>query len=239
MIASPCLYVGDVTHWRLRPRRHHLRYRAFWMLLDLDRLKDAARRLRFFSHNAPNIFSLNDRDFGNGGAISLRQQADESLRSAGFGPATRVHLFCMPRIIGYAFNPLSLYFCADDAGDVFAIIYEVHNTYGERHRYVLPWQAHGIAEADKAFYVSPFLQADMRYRFDASMPGERLALKIEGNDADGPIILAHLSGERRELSDASLFRLFVAVPLLSLKVIAAIHWQAAKMWLKGFRPAKL
>ncbi len=239
MIASPCLYVGEVAHWRLRPKKHRLRYRAFWMLLDLDVLNGTAQKLRLFSHNAPNIFSLHDRDLGDGGVASLRRQADESLQSAGFKPAARIHLFCMPRIVGYAFNPLSLYFCADEGGDVFAIIYEVHNTLGARHCYVLPWRQGAAEEVDKAFYVSPFLQADMRYRFETSLPTDAIGLKIEGRDGNGPIIVARLSGERRELSDASLFRLSVAMPFLSLKVIAAIHWQAAKMWLKGFRPASV
>jgi uncharacterized protein len=239
MIASSCLYVGEVAHWRMRPRQHRLRYRAFWMLLDLDRLADITQRLWLFSHNGLNAFSLNDRDFGNGGTESLRQQADASLQAAGFKPAARIHLLCMPRIVGYAFNPLSLYFCADGNGDVFAIIYEVHNTFGERHRYVLPWRPGKTEETEKAFYVSPFLQTDMRYRFDASIPGDRVALKIEGGNADGTIIVASLEGARRELRDGPLLRLFVGIPMLSLKVIAAIHWQAARMWLKGFRPARL
>lgn len=237
MIAS-CLYVGDVGHWRFTPKRHQLRYRAFWMLLDLDRVDEIAKPLRLLSHNAPNVFSFNDRDFGDGGPGSLRQQADGWLAEAGLNRATSIYLFCMPRIVGYTFNPLSVYFCADADGHVFAMIYEVHNTLGERHRYVLPWRAGERQETSKAFYVSPFLQADMRYRFDASTPDERIALKIEGSNADGPIIVARLSGERRELRDASLLGLFVGMPLLTLKVIAAIHWQAAKMWLKGFRPVR-
>ncbi|NIK47445.1 hypothetical protein FHS46_001762 [Variibacter gotjawalensis] len=205
------------------------------MLLDLDRLDDISRGLRLFSHNAPNVFSIRDRDFGDGGATSLRAQADATLRDSGLPEATRVQLFTMPRVFGYGFNPLSLYFCSDDAGDLFAIIYEVHNTFGERHRYALPWREGRTEETAKAFYVSPFLHNNMRYRFDASEPGERITLKIEGGDSEGPLIVARLHGERRKLTDTSLLRLLVSIPLLTLKVIAAIHWQAAKMWLKGFR----
>jgi DUF1365 family protein len=234
------LYRGTVMHQRLRPRRHRLRYRVFTLLLDLDGLDDVAARLRLFSRNRFNLFSFHDRDYGAGTSETLRDQVERHLREAGIdadgGP---IRLLTMPRLLGYAFNPLSVYFCYRRSGALAAILYEVSNTFGERHSYVIPVIGDSgrpiRQECAKRLYVSPFLDMDMTYSFRVIPPDRRVGIAISGRDAQGPIIVASLFAERAALSDSGLALAFVTYPLLTLKVIAGIHWEALLIWLKGIR----
>src|SRR5262245_13953970 len=140
MTEPSCIYAGHVIHHRLRPRVHRLRYRVFWLLLDLDDIDHLAKKLRFFSRNRFNLFAFFERDFGDGTAVPLLTQAQTLLQRAGCQPGEvgTIKLLCMPRMLGYAFNPLSIYFCYRRDGALEAMIYEVHNTFGERHSYVIP-----------------------------------------------------------------------------------------------------
>jgi len=233
------LYVGAVMHRRVRPRPHRLRYRVFWMLLDLDEIGDLPRWLWMFSHNRFNAASFYDTDHGDGSRRPLRQQIERHLRQAGIDTEGGViRLLCMPRVFGYGFNPLSVYFCHCRDDSLAAIVYEVHNTFGERHSYLIPVQkADGAIDqrCKKSFYVSPFIAMDMTYEFRIALPDERVNLAIRTVDQDGLLLAAALTGDRVALTDAALLRALLAYPLLTLKVIGAIHWQALRMWLKGFR----
>lgn len=234
------LYVGSVIHRRLRPRPHRLRYRVFWMMLDLDEIDALAQRLPAFSRNHFNAVSFYDRDHGDGSTTPLREQVERHLQSAGIeldgGP---IRLFCMPRIFGYGFNPLSVYFCYRARGALAAILYEVHNTFRQRHCYLFAVDdgAGTIIEqhCQKAFYVSPFMDMEIAYAFRVAVPDQRIALAIRAVDADGPVLAAAVSGTRRALTNSALLRALVTHPLLTLKVIGAIHWHALGMWLKGFK----
>jgi DUF1365 family protein len=234
------IYHGQVVHTRFRPVRHRLRHRMLWLLLDLDELPTLARRLRLFSLNRANLVDFRDRDHGDGSKISLRVQIEQNLRRAGLvvdGGAIRV--LCMPRVLGTVFNPLSVYFCYRSDGRLQAMLYEVHNTFGERHSYLIP-----VADGDtpvvrqscaKAFHVSPFMDMTMTYRFRVTPPAERAIVAIEGSDADGKLISTAYAGTRHELTDANLLRAFLAQPLLAGQVLGAIHWEALKLWRKGMR----
>jgi DUF1365 family protein len=233
------LYVGAVMHRRLRPLVHQFRYRAFWLLIDLDELPRLAARLRLFSCNRFNVFALHDADHGDGGATPLRVQAEKLLEQAGIdiagGP---ISLFCMPRTLGYSFNPISIYFCHRPAGNLAAIIYEVHNTFGERHSYVSTAETTTGSirhNCRKAFHVSPFMDMDLVYDFRLSAPAERIAIGINASEGGQRILNACLAGARRELTDGALLRLFLAIPLITAKVTLAIHWEALRLWLKGVR----
>lgn len=237
---TSALYVGSVMHRRLKPHVHRLRYRMFWMLFDLDELTLLGRRLRLFSHERFNLFSLRNADHGDGSDTPLRRQIETHLAAAGLDlEGGTIHLLCMPRILGYVFNPISVYYCYDGGGQLAALLYEVHNTFGQRHSYLIAVdraQSGAIAQhCAKALYVSPFIGMDISYDFRLRPPSDRISLSIRGSDADGPVIVASLAGERREISDAALARVFVTHPLLTLKVIAGIHWDALKLWLKGVR----
>ena len=231
------LYSGRVMHHRLRPRQHRLRYSIFYLLIDLDEADGMAKTLRLFSRNRFNLFSFRDRDHGDGSSMPLRAQIDGHLREANVDAGGPIRLLTMPRILGYAFNPLSVYFCYRRDESLAAIIYEVSNTFGQRHSYLVP-VAPGAAlpirqQSRKSLYVSPFMTTDMDYSFVVVPPNDRVAISITGSDAQGPLIIAKLSAVRRALTDAALLKLFVSFPLLTLKVIVGIHWEALLLWFKG------
>jgi DUF1365 family protein len=243
------LYAGIVTHRRLRPRPHRLRYRVFWMLLDLDEIGRLPQRLRLFSHNRFNALSFFDADHGDGSGRPLRHQVEDHLRAAGLAPdGGAIRLFCMPRVFGFGFNPLSVYFCYQRDGSLAAILYEVHNTFRERHSYLIPVErdagAAGVAGAPgvvidqhcrKGFYVSPFMDMEMSYTFRVAVPDQRVMIAIRAADQDGLLLAAALTGERSALTDLALLRALATHPLLTLKVIGAIHWHALRLLLKGLK----
>ena len=237
MSLRSALYSGSVFHRRFAPRVHKFRYRLFWLLIDLDELDGLGARLRFLSHNRTNLFSIDDRDHGDGSTTPLRAQAETLLRAAGVAWAGgTIALLCMPRTFGYAFNPLSVYFCRRPDGTLAALIYQVHNTFGERHAYVLPAaeKEGGIRQAcAKAFFVSPFMPMGLRYAFHVAPPGETLTVAIKASGPDGPMFHAALSGRRRDLTDGALLRAALSVPAIGVKTMAAIHWEAVKLFVKG------
>jgi DUF1365 family protein len=217
----------------------------FQMLFDLDETASLGRRLRLFSHGAFNLASFHDRDHGDGRAGPLRGWVEETLARAGMPiEGGRILLLCMPRILGHVFNPLSIYFCHRRDGALAAMLYEVNNTFGERHSYLIPVidpAADRLGEpirqsCAKAFHVSPFMDMAMTYDFQITRPGETLATTVHGKDASGALLIAAaFTGVRVELSDASLARALRRHPLLTLKVVAAIHLEAARLALKGLR----
>jgi DUF1365 family protein len=233
------LYVGEVAHRRLRPRKHALRYRTFALLLDLDELPELARRLRLFSHNAFNLFSFHDSDYGSGTA-PLRDEIEGHARAAGLDlHGGKIRLLTMPRILGYAFNPLSLYFCNDRSGRLLAILYEVNNTFGQRHSYLIPVEPAAAGpirqSCAKQFYVSPFMAMDMVYEFTVSPPEDKVSIAIVERDRQGVVLTAIQAQDRVALTDAALARVFFSHPLLTLKVVVGLHLEALVLWIKGMR----
>ena len=224
-------------HRRLRPKRHRLAYRLTMVLLDLDELDALDRGLRLFSIERWNLFSFRQRDHGDGSAVPLRQQIESLLDRAGVATSDlKVGLLTMPRLLGFVFNPISIYFCTRADGGLAAIVYEVSNTFGQRHSYLLEVrQAPGSTvhqSAPKRLHVSPFMAMDQTYSFRVTPPGERLAVGITSRDAGGPVLSAVLETSRQPLTDAALLRSFAAMPLMTFKVVAAIGWEAMKLWLK-------
>jgi DUF1365 family protein len=239
-VRQSALYIGTVGHRRLRPRKHALRYRLFSLLIDLDELPELAGGFRLFSRNRFNLFSFYDADHGASSDEPLKQQVEAVMRQGGVEPdGGAICLLTLPRILGYAFNPLSVYFCYARDNALRAILYEVSNTFGERHSYFIPVAADAVAPirqmCDKGFYVSPFLAMDMRYEFIVSPPDETLSIAIIETDRDGVILTANQNQRRVSLSDAAMLRVFVAHPLLTLKVIVGIHFEALRLWAKGVR----
>lgn len=230
MSLNSAIYVGQVVHQRHRPKKHALKYRVFSLLVDLDDLS-ALDGLKWFGHNRRALFSFRDADHGNG--LPLRSWVNLKLADHGLPPAGRIRLLCYPRILGYVFNPLTVWFCQDAAGQPLATIYEVHNTFGERHSYVLPQGAEQAA--DKSFYVSPFIDMDCRYEFRLTPPGEKVRVAIHETQDGQPLLYAAFTGEARPFDDATLRRLFFTHPLMTLKVTAGIHWEALRLIAKGIR----
>ena len=240
MSGASALYVGAVDHTRLRPKRHHLSYRIFMLLLDLDEVEDLARRLRWFSLRRFNLTGFRPEDHGDGSATPLRVQVERHLDEAGLsiggGP---IRLLCLPRVLGYVFNPISIYFCHAPDGALRAVLYEVSSTFGERHSYLAPAEpdARGVMRqtAAKRLHVSPFMDMNLTYAFRLVEPGERFMVRIKTDDAEGRLLTAGFIAERRPLTDAALLAAWLAHPLLTLKVVGGIHWEALKLIAKGLR----
>ena len=247
-LPAASLYRGTVMHARMKPKTHRFVYSVYSLLIDLDRLDAAASQSRLFSLNRFNLFAFYERDFGAGDARGLRAHVDRALAQAGLAErCASVMLLCYPRLLGFAFNPLAIYYCYGADGELTALIYEVRNTFGQKHSYVAPVKA-GEADApgvhqarDKLFYVSPFLDMALSYSFRLSRPGAALHVRILETDADGPVLAATFAGRQEKLTTASLIRAFFAVPMLTFKVVAGINYEALKLWAKGItvkaRPA--
>jgi DUF1365 family protein len=241
-MAGEALYVGRVMHARLKPFRHRFAYRVFTCLFDVDEIPALARRLRLFAHNRFGLFAFHDRDHGARDGSPLRPWVERQLAGAGIDLAGgRIELLCFPRLLGYVFNPLSIFFCRNPDGRLAAIVYEVKNTFGDQHCYVRavgPRQtpdAPVLQQATKDFYVSPFIDMDCTYRFRVDEPGDRIGVLIRQSDAEGELLVATLTGRRQPLDDRRLAGAFLGHPLMTLKVIAAIHWEALWLWVKGAR----
>lgn len=239
MSALSCIYAGAVLHRRIRPRQHVLKHSCFWLYLNLDELEELHRRRKLFSLNRFNLMSLHMRDFGDGSGTPLREQALRHLAVAGIDlSGGRIMLMAMPRILGYGFNPLSIWYCHHSSGALRAVIYEVHNTFGERHSYLIPVDddarvhRHGCG---KSFYVSPFMDMDLHYDFTLAAPDETMSVAIRTSDRQGAMLNAVMSGKRLDFTDGALARLLATHPLASMKVMAAIHVHAAILWWKGLK----
>ena len=239
-MTASALYTGEVEHLRLRPSRHALRYRLFNLLLDLDELPQLSRRLRLFGFDRAGVVSFHQRDHGAGAATGLRDWVDQQLQAAGLQTGGHVRLLCMPRVFGHCFNPLSVYFCYHPKGWLSAILYQVNNTFGQRHSYLIPvvgQEASGLVRqaCEKAFYVSPFMDMDLRYEFVVHPPAGRIAVTVNVLDEAGLLLRASFAGGRQPLTDGGLMSALVRSPFLGLKVVAGIHWEALKIWRKGIR----
>ena len=241
--AAAALYFGDVMHARLKPIGHRFSYRVMSLLVDLDRLDAADRQSRLFGVNRAALYSFNEADHGERDGSALRSYAQRCAAERGIDlTGGRVLLLCYPRLLGYTFNPLSAYFCYRADGELALMIYEVRNTFGDIHAYVLPVKPGessdaGVRQAqEKLFYVSPFIEMAMRYHFRVSPPGDSVKLRILETDRDGPLLAATFNGRRRALTTAALLWSFCSLPLVTLKIVAAIHWEALRLWLKGVRP---
>jgi DUF1365 family protein len=233
MTRPASLYVGKTTHARVGPRPHRFTYGLFQLLVDIDRIEEGLRGLRLVRYG---LFSFAERDHGARDGSPLRPWVEAKLAEAGLAAsAHRVRLLSFPRMLGFVFNPISIFFIEDDHGRLEAVIYEVNNTFGQTHAYVAPAAGDGCErqEADKKLYVSPFFGVEGAYRFRVTPPAGTFNLVIVKTVGGKPDFTATLSAERRELTDAALLKLFLSMPLMTLGVVAAIHWQALILWLKG------
>jgi DUF1365 family protein len=229
------LYPGVVTHTRFKPRAHRLRYRIFMLLIDLDELPALDAGLKLFAIGRFSLTGFSQRDHLDGSPTPLKAQVETLLAEAGLAHGGPVRILCMPRILGGVFNPLTVYFCHRPDGALSAILYEVNNTFGEKHSYLIPAAGRPVIEQGtaKGFYVSPFMDMDLAYGFRIVPPGDQVGVAVDVSDAEGRILAAAFAGARVELTDAALSRAWLSHPLMTLGVMSAIHWEALKIWLKG------
>jgi DUF1365 family protein len=229
------LYAGLVSHARMKPRRHQLAYRIFMLLIDLDEAASLPARVKTLGVGRFNLFGFDERRHGDGSARPLKVQVEDCLTKAGIATGGPVQILTMPQILGQAFNPLTVYFCHAADGALSAMLYEVNNTFGERHSYLIP--AADTAKIDqkiaKDFYVSPFMDMDLSYAFHIRRPTETVKVVVDSHDADGLVLAASFLGKRAELTDGALLKALLGHPWMALGVLTAIHIEALKIWLKG------
>jgi DUF1365 family protein len=235
---EPGIFFGTVVHRRLRPVSHQLHYKVASVLLDVDKLStDLPTLLRY---NRFGLFSIDDRDHGSRNqGQSIRDFAwQEMVRHVKPGDVTRILMLCYPRILGFTFNPLTVFYGLDVADNVRMLLFAVHNTFGGRHVYPsgpFAVEAHSWSKTQKTFRVSPFNKTEGEYTLKASLPADTASVGVALSDVDGPILNAYFSGTRHPMTNAVLWRIFATLPFMTLKVVAAIHWEALKLWAKGLK----
>lgn len=234
-MTNSAIYEGTVVHARLSPSVHRFRYRVYYMLWDLDEIQRLDRDLRWFSHNRFNLLSLHDVDHGADDGRPLRDWIAATVEEAGVTfDLGRVELLAFPRVLGYVFNPISVWYCHDTDGALRAVLHEVRNTFGDKHCYISEVnQTTPTQTFAKRLHVSPFMSMDKRYDFSLTPPGSAVAIRIrESNSSGDEMFRAAFTGRRRDLDDRTLLGMFVRYPLVTLKAISAIHFEAVRLWLK-------
>ncbi len=242
MIVNSYIYEGNVIHKRFRPREHYFKYKVFSLLIDLSELKEIQKEIKFFSYNKFNLISFYDVDHGSRDGKPLDVWVKENLKKNGVvDSVVKIKLLCYPRIFGYVFNPLSIFFIYDKNNELISILYEVKNTFGEQHTYVFKIKkTNNLLQnnCDKKFHVSPFIEMNCKYFFKIINPENKLSVVINQNDNQGKLLYASQDGTKKELSNKNLIFSYIKHPLMTFKIIGAIHFEALKLWLKGIKLVK-
>mgnify|MGYP001262685772 FL=1 len=232
---NSCIYNGEVTHTRFKPVRHFLKYKTFSLLIDLDEIDFLDKSIGIFSHNKFNIFSFYDKDHGDRDGGNLKDWVISNLKKFQIKEnITNIKVLCYPRILGYVFNPLSIFYCYEK-DKLVAIFYEVKNTFNEQHTYIFKIKNNEeiIQKCRKKFYVSPFMDMETFYNFKLLNPKDKLSVFIKQTDADGTILTATQTGDKKEFSFKQLAINFLKYPLMTIKIISSIHYEALLLWKKG------
>ena len=230
------IYKGFVSHYRFYPKIHKFKYRIFSLFINLEELENISQKAKLFSINKFNLFSFFYKDHTEKPFENPLFWARKIFSNAGlYSSNDRIFILCYPRILGYVFNPLTTYFCINTNNKIKAIIYEVHNTFGDRHNYVTKYNKLN-EKVDKVFHVSPFFKIEGEYEFDTILNNKSLKIEIKYYKKDRTNLLnAIFYGEQSEFNDKYLLLCFFLYPLMTLKVIYSIHFQALLLWIKGIQ----
>jgi len=238
MIKNSKIYTGKVIHKRFKPKEHYFKYNVFSLLIDLNELEQINKDIKFFSYNKFNIISFFDKDHGDRDGSSIKSWVKKNLKSIGIMTEDiSIRLLCYPRIFGYVFNPLSTYFIYNKHSELISIFYEVKNTFGEQHTYIFKAQDEKTVQnkCKKKFYVSPFIEMDCEYHFKTLNPREQLSVVINQNDKDGKLLFASQDGISKAFNNKNLILSYLTHPLMTFKIIGAIHYEAFKLWAKRIK----
>ena len=237
-----CIYKGLVTHRRFKPKRHFFSYKTFSIFFDLDELKDLEKKISIFSLDSFNLFSFYNKDHGDRDGTDLKDWVKKTLKKFDINyKISNIKLLCFPRIFGYVFNPLSIFYCYNEKAELKAILYEVKNTFNEQHTYVFPVEKETkiiTQNCNKRFYVSPFMEMNTTYNFRLTEPKETLSIFIKQTDLEGPLLSACQIGEKENISTKQLLINFFKHPMMTIKIIMAIHFEALRLWKKGVKLVK-
>ena len=232
---NSCIYNGEVNHTRFKPVKHFLNYKTFSLLIDLDEIEQLDKSISIFSHNKFNIFSFYNKDHGDRDGNCLKKWVISNLKKYKIeGNISKIKILCYPRIFGYVFNPLSIFYCYENE-KLKSIFYEVKNTFNEQHTYIFKIKdGEEIKQkCKKKFYVSPFMDMETFYNFKLINPNQRLSVMIKQTDAEGTVLTATQTGDKKEFNFKQLLINFFRYPLMTLKIISSIHFEALLLWKKG------
>ncbi len=242
MIKESYIYTGKVIHKRFKPKEHYFKYKIFSILLDLNETKFINKNINFFSYNKFNLMSFYDKDHGPRDGSSLIDWVKINLKSVGVNDSEiKIKILCYPRILGYVFNPLSIFFVYDLKSKLISVLYEVKNTFGEQHTYVFKVNENSEIlknNCEKKFYVSPFMDLNSEYYFKILNPDKSLSVIIDQRDKDGKLLFASQDGVRSNLNSKNLIFSYLKHPFMTFKIISAIHFEALRLWLKGIKLVK-
>ena len=230
------LYNGTVIHKRFKPKVLFFKYRVFSLLLDLSELNQLDKNINFFSYNSFNLVSFFDKDHGERDGSSLFEWVKKNLVENNINSENiKIKLLCYPRIFGYVFNPLSVFFVYEHQENLISILYEVKNTFGEQHTYIFKVENNNLLKhnCSKKFHVSPFIEMDCDYFFKILKPAENISVIIEQYQLDEKILFASQDGRRVDFNSKELLKSYIKHPLMTFKIISAIHFEAFKLWVKG------
>ena len=235
------IYNGTVVHKRFKPKIHFFKYQVFSLLIDLSELKTLDQKISFFSYNSFNLISFFDKDHGDRDGSSLIEWVKKNLKENKIiSENIKIKLLCYPRIFGYVFNPLSVFYVYDKNEELISILYEVKNTFGEQHTYIFKVENNNLLQhnCEKKFHVSPFIEMDCNYFFRILKPTEKISVIIDQYQSNEKILYASQDGIRRDFTSSELIRSYLKHPLMTFKIIIAIHFEAFKLWSKGIRYIK-
>ncbi len=242
MIKESFIYTGQVIHKRFKPKEHSFKYKVFSLFIDLSEIEEIEKKIPFFSYNKINLISFFDKDHGDRNGSTLKSWIEKNLNSLGIDTnEIKIKLLCYPRILGYVFNPLSIFFVYNKNSSLIAILYEVKNTFNEQHTYVFKVNDNEKIiknSCTKKFYVSPFMDLSSEYFFKILIPENKLSVIIDQRDQEGKLLHASQDGIRSELSSKNLIFSYLKHPLMTFKIIAAIHFEALRLWVKGINLVK-
>tara|TARA_B100000676_G_scaffold124362_1_gene123883 strand:- start:59 stop:823 length:765 start_codon:yes stop_codon:yes gene_type:complete len=238
-MTNSCIYNGTVIHKRFKPKEHFFKYKVFSLLIDLSELDELNKKIRFFSFNKFNLISFHEKDHGERDGSSIIEWVKLNLKNNNISyDKIKIKLLCYPRILGYVFNPLSVFFVYDENEKLISILYEVKNTFGEQHTYVFRVDNESNLiqnNCSKKFHVSPFIEMDCKYFFRILNPNKKLSIIIDQYDKEGKILFASQDGKRSDLDSKQLIKSYLKHPLMTFKIISAIHFEAFKLWAKGIK----
>ena len=235
---TSAIYNGTVIHKRFKPKLHFFKYKVFSLLIDLSELNILDKDISFFSYNKFNLISFFDKDHGDRDGTSLVEWVKKNLNENKINHENiKIKLLCYPRILGYVFNPLSVFYVYNKKEELISILYEVKNTFGEQHTYIFKVENDNLLQhnCEKKFHVSPFIEMNCNYFFRILKPAQKISVIIDQYQLNEKLLYASQDGTRADFTSSELMKSYLKHPLMTFKIISAIHFEAFKLWAKGIK----